>query len=64
MSIIADLRDALREHVERITNVVAGTNFANAKNRLRVKRRSKQQESREIRLAPPQGTSERKRKLG
>jgi len=64
LAIIADLRAALREHVERIRQVVAGTNFANAKNRLRLERRAKRQESREILLVPPQETSEKKRKAG
>ncbi len=28
LAIIADLRAALREHVERVRNAIAGTNFA------------------------------------
>jgi hypothetical protein len=63
MSIIADLKVALREHIERVRNIVAATDFANAKNRLRLERRAKQQESREIRLVPPQD-AEKKRKFG
>jgi hypothetical protein len=39
---MADLRAALREHIERVRQVVADTDFANAKNRLRLERRSKQ----------------------
>jgi hypothetical protein len=61
MSIISDLRAALREHVERVRNFVAFTDFAGAKNRLRLERRAKQQESGEIRLVPPQD-AEKKRK--
>ena len=64
MSIISDLKVALREHVERVRNIVARTDFANAKNQLRLERRSKQQESREIRLVPPKESSEKKRKAG
>lgn len=64
LAIIADLRAALREHVERIRKVVVGTNFANAKNRLRLERSAKRQESREILLVPPQKTSDTKRKAG
>jgi hypothetical protein len=64
MSIIADLKAALREHVERLRQVVARTDFANVKNGLRLERRSRQQESREIRLVPLQETSEKKRKSG
>ena len=64
LAIIADLRAALREHVERIRQVVAGTNFANAKNRLRLERRAKRQESREILLVPRQEPPEKKRKAG
>ena len=63
ISIIADLKEALREHVERIRNVVARTNFDNAKNGLRLERRAQQQESREIRLVLPQD-AEKKRKSG
>jgi len=63
MSIIADLKTALREHVERVRNIVAATDFANAKNRLRLERRAKQQESQEIRLVTPQD-AEKKRKAG
>jgi hypothetical protein len=63
MSIISDLRAALREHVERVRNFVAFTDFANAKDRLRLERRASQQESREIRLVPPQD-SEKKREAG
>jgi hypothetical protein len=50
ISIIADLKTALREHVERVRNFVALTDFANAKDRLRLERRAIQQESQEIRL--------------
>jgi hypothetical protein len=64
LSIIAELKAALREHVERIRNIVAATDFDNAKNRLRLERRSKQQEFREIRLVPPQETSEKNWKFG
>jgi hypothetical protein len=64
ISIIADLKTALREHVERVRNIVAATDFANAKNRLRVERRAKQQESREIRLVTPQKNSEKERRSG
>ena len=63
MSIIADLKVALREHIARVRNIVAATDFANAKNRLRLERRAKQQESREIRLVPLQD-AEKKRKAG
>jgi hypothetical protein len=63
LSIISDLKAALREHVERIRNVVARTNFDDAKNGLRLERRAKQQEPREIRLVLPQD-AERKRKSG
>jgi hypothetical protein len=64
MSIIAELKTALREHVERVRNFVAFTDFANPKNGLRLERRSKQQESREIRLVPPKESSEKKRRSG
>jgi hypothetical protein len=64
LTIISDLRAALREHVERVRKIVAATDFDSAKDRLRLERRSKQQESREIRLVPAQETSERKRKSG
>jgi hypothetical protein len=64
MSIIADLKTALREHIERVRNVVAATDFANARNRLRLERRAKQQEFREIRLVTPQETSAKNRKSG
>ena len=64
MSIISDLKVALREHVERVRNIVARTDFANAKNQLRLERRSKLQESREIRLVPRQDTPEKRRKSG
>jgi hypothetical protein len=60
LAIIAELKAALREHVERIRNVVAATDFANG---LRLERRSRQQESREIRLVPPHD-AEKKRKSG
>lgn len=63
MSIIADLKTALREHVERVRNFVAFTDFTHAKDRLRLERRAKDQESREIRLVLPE-TNENKRKAG
>lgn len=63
-SIIAELRAALREHVERFRKIVKVTNFANAKHGLRLERRSKQQESHGIRLVPPKASSEKKRKAG
>jgi hypothetical protein len=51
ISIISDLKVALREHVERIRNVVARTNFANG---LRLERRSTQSPLMKIELVEPQ----------
>lgn len=64
MSIIADLKTALREHVERVRNFVALTDFTHAKDRLRLERRAKHQERLEIRLVPAPETSEKTRKAG
>ena len=64
MSVIADLKTALREHVERVRNFVALTDFTRAKDRLRLERRAKHQEAGEIRLVPRQKTSEKTRKAG
>jgi hypothetical protein len=63
LTIIADLKAALREHVERFRNVVATTDFASAKDRLRLERRSSPASPPlEILPAPSQKTSQKKRK--
>jgi hypothetical protein len=60
LAIIADLKAALREHVERIRKVVARTNFATG---LRLERRAKPSPLLEIELVSPQD-AEKERKSG
>jgi hypothetical protein len=63
LTTIAELRAALREHVERTRTVVAATNFASAKDRLRLERRSSPWQSplRESLLAMPQESNKKRR---
>jgi hypothetical protein len=61
LTIIADLKAALREHVERTRQVVAATNFANAKNRLRLERRASQSPPLDTLPAPPQEVNNKRR---
>ena len=63
LAIISDLRAALREHVERIRNLVTASDFVRAKGGLRLERRAKQQEFGEIRVVQPE-INENKRKSG
>jgi hypothetical protein len=58
-----ELRAALREHAERFRKVVAATNFANAKNRLRLERRSRSKQSppQEGLPAPPKDVNKKRK---
>jgi hypothetical protein len=64
LAIIADLRARSVNTSSASETLSRARTSPNAKNRLRLERRSRQQESREIRLVPAQETSERKRKSG
>lgn len=64
LEIIAELKVALREHVAGARNIVAATNFTNAKNRLQLERRANGHEPREVLAVPPRENSEKKRKSG